>query len=84
MVYTFFDKKTASLADKSIQSSGAAMLQNEKLVVELQKPIIKTFTKRRVYSSFKDYIWGAYLADIQLTSKFNKGTRFLLCFIDIQ
>ena len=26
---------------------------------------------------------GADLADIQLTSKFNKGFRFLLCVIDI-
>ena len=39
MIYTFFDKKSASLANKSTQSSGAAMLQNEKLVEELHKPI---------------------------------------------
>ena len=26
---------------------------------------------------------GAYLADMQLVSKFNKGFRFLLCAIDI-
>ena len=26
---------------------------------------------------------GAYLADVQLTSNFNKGIRFLLCVIDI-
>ena len=36
-----------------------------------------------MYSSFKDNIWGADLADIQLISKFNKGFRFLLCVIDI-
>ena len=28
-------------------------------------------------------MWGADLADMQLTSKFNKGTRFLLSVIDI-
>ena len=39
--------------------------------------------KRTVYSGFKDNIWGADLADIQLISIFNKGFRFLLCFIDI-
>ena len=36
-----------------------------------------------MYSSFRDNIWGAELADIQLLSKFNKGFRFLLCVIDI-
>ena len=35
-----------------------------------------------VYSSFKDNIWGADLADTQLISKFNKGVWFL-CAIDI-
>ena len=50
---------------------------------ELHKPIIKKFKKRRIYSSFKNNIWSAYLADIQIVSKFNKGTRFLICVIDI-
>ena len=36
-----------------------------------------------MYSAFKDNIWGADLADMQLISKFNKGFRFLLCDIDI-
>ena len=36
-----------------------------------------------MYSAFKDNIWGADLADMQLISKFNKGFRFLLCVIDI-
>ena len=35
-----------------------------------------------MYSSFKDNIWGVDLADVQLLSKFNKGFRFLLCFIN--
>ena len=35
-----------------------------------------------MYSAFKDNIWGADLADMQLISKFNKGFRFLLCVID--
>ena len=33
--------------------------------------------------SFKDNIWGADLADMLLISKVNKGTRFLLYFINI-
>ena len=35
-----------------------------------------------MHSTFKDNIWGADLADIQLISKLNKGYRFLLCVID--
>ena len=36
-----------------------------------------------MYSTFKDNIWGADLADMQLRTKFNKGFRFLLCVIAI-
>ena len=39
--------------------------------------------KKAVYSRFKDNIWGADLADMQIINKFNKGFRFLLCDIDI-
>ena len=49
----------------------------------LEKPIIRKFKKRKVYSGFTDHIWGADLVDMQLTSKFNKGFRFLLCLIHI-
>ena len=43
MFYKFFDKNSASLADKSAAVSGFAMLENEQLANELHKPIIKTF-----------------------------------------
>ena len=59
------------------------MPQNEQLADEYHKPIIRNFEKRKVYSAFKDNIWGADLADMQLISKFNKGFRFLLCVIDL-
>ena len=59
------------------------MPQNEQLAEELHQPIIRKFKKRKVYSTFKDNICGAYLADMQLISKFNKRFRFLLCVIDI-
>ena len=36
-----------------------------------------------MYSSFRDNVWGADLADMQLLSKLNKGFRFLLCVINI-
>ena len=41
MVYEFFDKKSASLADKSATGSCVAMLQSEQLANELHKPIIR-------------------------------------------
>ena len=76
IVYKFFDSK--------VSGSGANLtLQNEQLAEELHKPIIRKFEKRKVYSTFKDNIWGVDLADIQLLSKYNKGIRFLLCVIDI-
>ena len=77
MIYKFFDKNS--------QGSGLANNNNENIQLpsELHKPIIKTFNKRKVYSSFKDNIWGVDLADMQLLSKFNKGFRFLLCVVDI-
>ena len=76
MVYKFFDKNTAGSGVKS-------MPQNEPLAEELQKPIIRKIKKRKVYSAFKDNIWCADLADMQLIIKFDKGFRFLLCVIDI-
>ena len=76
MVYNFFDKKT----------KGSRIVNNKEniqLADKLQKPIIRKFKKRKVYSGFKDNIWGVDLADMQLLSKFNKWFRFLLCVIDI-
>ena len=35
------------------------------LADELHKPVIKNFEKRKVYSQFKDNIWGVDLADMQ-------------------
>ena len=37
----------------------------------------------KVYSSFKDNIWGDDLADMQLISKYIKGIRYLLRPIDL-
>ena len=53
MVYKIFDKKS--------KGSG---LKNQQLADELHKPIIRKFKKRKVYSSFKDNIWGVDLADM--------------------
>ena len=81
-------QKSLQLIKKSV-GSGAKRVntkitpQNEQLAEELHKPIIRKFKKRKVYSAFKDSIWGVDLADMQLLSKYNKGIRFLLCVIDI-
>ena len=77
MVYKFFDKKSTG------SGVNIPLEFNEQLAKELHKPIIRKFKKRKVYSGFKDNIWGADLADMQLISKFNKGFRFLLCINDI-
>ena len=37
----------------------------------------------KLYPSFKDNIWDADLADMQLIRAFNKKLRFLLCVIDL-
>ena len=86
MFYKFFNKKSASLLDKSVLGSGVAnneIKQNLQKVKEIHKPIVRKFKKRKVYSGFKYDIWGADLADMQLISKFNKRFSFLLCVIDI-
>ena len=75
MVYTFFDKKTSG--------SGITNEFNYQLANELHKPIIKKFKKRKVYSSFRDNIWGADLADMQSLSRNNKGFKYLLFAIDL-
>ena len=77
MVYKFFDKKS--------KGSGVniPLEFNEQLAEELHKQIIRNFKKGTIYSGFRDNIWGAGLADMQLTSKFNKGFRLLLYVIDI-
>ena len=75
MVYKFFDKKTSG--------SGIVNEPNCQLANELHKPIIRKFKKRKVYSLFRDNIWGVDLADIQSLSKYNKGIKYLLCAIDI-
>ena len=76
IVYKFFDKKSKG---RGINIDA----NNEKLAKELHKLIIRKFKKITVYSGFKENIWGADLADMQLIRKSNKGFRFLLCVIDI-
>ena len=77
MVYQFVDKTFKGIGVNN------EIKQTEQLAEQLQKPLIEKFKRRKLFSSFKDNIWGTDLADMQLISKFNKGFRFLLCVIDI-
>ena len=77
MVYKFFDKKSVGSRINTIKSSSSMLAD------ELHKPIIKKFEKRKVYSQFKDNIWGVDLADMQSLSRKNKGIKYLLCVIDL-
>ena len=75
----FFNERTK----RSGINNKENLLVNSQLAEELHKPIIKNFKRRKVYSSFKDNIWGVDLADMQLISKYSKGIRYLLCVIDL-
>ena len=69
MVYKFFDKKSmGSGIKKDITKSTAR--SSLILADELHKPVIKKFNKRKVYSQFKDNIWG-------------KGIKYHLCVTDL-
>ena len=49
-------------------------MPEQELPEELYKPIIKKVENRKVSRSFKDSIWHADLEEMQLISKFNKGS----------
>ena len=77
MVYKFFDKKSMGSGINNVKPSSSILAD------ELRKPVIKKFNKRKVYSQFKDNIWGIDLADMQSLSKKNKSIKYLLCAIDL-
>ena len=74
MVYKLFDKRS--------KGSGIANEPNYQLANQLHKPTIRQFKKRKVYSYFRDIIWGVDLADMQSLSKYNKVIKYLLSAID--
>ena len=82
MVYKFFDKKSTA-EPSSLEHTGSGIASSSILTDELHKPIIRKFHKRKVYSQFKDNIWGVDLADMQSLSRKNKGMKYLLCAIDL-
>ena len=99
MVYKIFDEKStakptaepSALVRSSLERTGSGFkkLKNttkpssSMLADELHKPIIRKLNKRKVYSQFKDNIWGVDLADMQSLSRKNKGIKHLLSAIDL-
>ena len=81
IVYKFFNSKAAPL-NKTISGKGTIEV-NKLLAEELHKLVIRKFNKRKVYSQFKDNIWGLDLADTRSLSKKNKRIKYLLCAIDL-
>ena len=83
MVHKFFNERTKESGINNKEN----LLINLQLAEELHKPIIKKFKRRKVYSSFKDNIWSADLADMQLISKYNKVLDIfyvqLIYFVDM-
>ena len=75
MIFKFFDK--------NLEDTGIKYMSNYQLANKVHKSIIKKFKRRKVYSSLKDHIWGAYLADVLLISKCNNRITYLLWAIDV-
>ena len=71
--YKFFDTKSAG--------SSVATLPSYQLAHDHHGQIIKNVRRTKVYSLFREGIWGVDFADIQSLCKFNKGIRYLLCAI---
>ena len=59
------------------------MSWTDQLAEELHKPIKRQFVKRRVISDGIDDIWSADLVDMQWSSKYNNGIKYILNVIDI-
>ena len=87
MVYKCFDKKSMGSGVKKLKDTAKhttkssalarSSLERTSLILadELHKPVIKKFNKRKVYSQFKDNIWGVDLAEMQSLSRKNKGIK---------
>ena len=81
MVYKLFDKKPTGSGFKKLKNT--TKTSSSILADERHKPIIRKFDERKVYSLFKDNIWGVDLADMQSLSRKNEGIKYLLCAVDL-
>ena len=80
MVYKLLDKKSAGSGVATLAKKSAVnTVPNYLLANEFHRQIIRKFKGRKVYSSFKDNIWGVDIADMQSLSKHNRIIKYLLC-----
>ena len=75
MVYKFFDKKSGG--------GGIDTEPNYQFANDFHRQIISKLKRWKVYSSFRDNIWGVDFADMQSLSKYNNGIKCLLCATDL-
>ena len=85
MFYKLFDENSSGTCANKFAGSVAKskIMRNQELAGKLHKPVIRKLENRKLYSSFKDNIWSAYLADMQSLGKYKKGIHFLLFVINI-
>ena len=85
MVYKrFYKTSPATRAKKSTTLTGKGInFENQELAEQLHKLVIRKLKKDKVYSSFRDSIWGDDVPDMQFISTYDKGIQFLSCVIDI-
>ena len=65
-LYNCFDKKSiaSGIVNNKNNNNNNNNNNNLQLAKELHKPIIRKFKKTKVYSEFRDNIWGVDLADM--------------------
>ena len=64
MVYKFFDKKSSGSGVAASLANKSATEPNYQLANKLHRQITRKIKRRKVYSYFRDNIWGADLADM--------------------
>ena len=69
MVYKLFDKQ--------IRSGARTTSVNKVLAQKLDKPAIRKFKRRKVYSRFEGNIWAGDLAKIRSLSSKNQDVKYL-------
>ena len=65
MIHKFFDKKSSESGAAASLVNTSATDPNYQPAIELDRQIIKTFKRWKVYSSFRNDIWGADLVYMQ-------------------
>ena len=74
----FLIKKTSG---SGVKNENMSNNQLKNYTNQLLENLIK---KKNTHLLWTIFIWGEDLADMQLTSKFNKRFRFLLCYYYLQ